>query len=289
MGQLPADVRSLRATLVERRDCGPDAFLVEIAFSEAFSELAPGRFAMLSPAADPEFVVPRPFSVLEQPSPERMRFLIQVIGRGTRALAALEPGAELRCTVPLGNGFALPSSEREVVLVAGGVGCAPFLLYGRQRARQGAGSRTVFLYGAREAARLYAIELFEAVDWRLLPATDDGSRGFHGNAVSCLGAELEAGRIARGALYCACGPAPFLHAFSAFAREHGLDARLSLETYMGCGIGVCNGCPTATAPDGAFGDWPWAKACLDGPVFALRDLADPGPRRDASRPQRGPS
>ena len=31
--------------------------------------------------------------------------------------------------------------------------------------------------------------------------------------------------------------------------------------------------PTATDPAGAFGDWPYAKTCLDGPVFALADVA----------------
>jgi hypothetical protein len=41
---------------------------------------------------------------------------------------------------------------------------------------------------------------------------------------------------------------------------------------MGCGFGVCNACPVETQPDGTFGDWPWARTCEVGPVFALSDI-----------------
>ncbi len=244
---------------------------LEQGFEEGLEPLEPGRFAMLTPEQDVELTVPRPFSVYEQLGPRRLSFLIQVLGAGTRVLGELEPGAALRCTLPLGNGFRLAPPEREVVLVAGGVGSAPFLLYAQARA--GAAAATHLLYGARSADRLYDRGSFAIEGVRRLDATDDGSLGFHGNVVACLDAELAAGRVSEAALYCACGPEPLLHAFAAFARERGLEAQLSLETYMGCGIGVCNGCPIDTAPDGAYGDWPYAKSCLDGPVFALADLA----------------
>ena len=271
MGHLPQDARCCRAALAARRACGPDAFVLELAFGQAFAPLAPGRFAMLAAADGSGPLIPRPFSVYDQLAPDRLSFLVQVIGPGTRCLAALAIGSELICTLPLGNGFTVAEPDREVALVAGGVGSAPFLLYARARAR--AGGLSHFLYGARSADRLYDREAFQTGALRCLDATDDGSLGFRGNVVACLAAELDAGRIGAGALVCACGPEPLLHAFAAFARERGLDAQLSLETYMGCGIGVCNGCPTPTAAAGAFGDWPYAKSCLDGPVFALADVA----------------
>ncbi len=277
MGHLPQDARCCRAVIAGRRGCGPDAFVLELDFEQDFAPLAPGRFAMLTPEQPGALTVPRPFSVYDQLGPRRISFLIQVLGAGTRVLGELPIGAEVVCTLPLGNGFTLAPPDREVALVAGGVGSAPFLLYARQRVEAAALAPTAaashFLYGARSADRLYDRQSFAIDGLRSLEATDDGSLGFHGNVVACLAAELDAGRIGAEALLCACGPEPLLRAFAAFARDRGLEAQLSLETYMGCGIGVCNGCPTETAPGGAFGDWPYAKTCLDGPVFALADVA----------------
>ena len=47
---------------------------------------------------------------------------------------------------------------------------------------------------------------------------------------------------------------------------------MSLETLMGCGVGICNGCPVPTDPAGPRGDWPNAKCCVEGPVFEAREI-----------------
>ena len=51
-------------------------------------------------------------------------FLVDPIGPGTRALAALEPGDEIAVFGPLGNGFRLDVARP--LLVGGGIGIAPF-------------------------------------------------------------------------------------------------------------------------------------------------------------------
>ena len=104
-------------------------------------------------------------------------------------------------------------------------------------------------------------------------ATDDGSLGFSGSVLDSLVEELDGGRVSREALFCACGPEGLLHAFAALCKERDLEGQISLETYMGCGYGVCNACPVPTRPDGALGHWPWAKSCLEGPVFPLEAVA----------------
>jgi hypothetical protein len=63
-----------------------------------------------------------------------------------------------------------------------------------------------------------------------------------------------------------------LHAFADFARLRNLTSFLSLETYMGCGFGVCNSCPVPTSVEGQFSDWPYATTCSQGPVFSLADI-----------------
>ena len=269
---LPADARVLDLPVTARRRSGPDAWILELGLPEAWPRLRPGRFAMLAPADGRGPFIPRPFSIYSQPAPDRLDFLIQVLGPGTRALAALREGETCTATVPLGNGFEVQPPERPVVLVAGGVGSAPFLLYLEERAAAGAAERTWFFYGARSADRLYDRERFEAVGSPVRCSTEDGSLGFAGRVLDDLASALDRGGVPEEARFAACGPEGLLHAFAAFARERGLDAELSLETYMGCGVGVCNACPTPTDPEGPWGDWPWVKTCVDGPVMPLRAI-----------------
>src|SRR5579883_3368862 len=63
----------------------------------------PGQFFMLEA---PGRVLPRPMSVCLAP-PRELAFLLDPIGPGTRALAALEPGDGIHVFGPLGNGFRL--------------------------------------------------------------------------------------------------------------------------------------------------------------------------------------
>src|SRR5689334_18065777 len=79
----------------------------------------PGQFFMLEA---PGRVLPRPMSLCLAPRGE-LGFLLDPVGPGTRALAALDPGDELHVFGPLGNGFRL-DVERPL-LVGGGIGIAP--------------------------------------------------------------------------------------------------------------------------------------------------------------------
>jgi dihydroorotate dehydrogenase electron transfer subunit len=264
--------RCRRARLVGKRACGPDAFVGEVELGEDPGPVAPGQFAMLSPGDDSGPCIARPFSVFDRTSARRFTFLVQVLGPGTRALAAVPVGGDWIVMMPLGNGFDVAPTARRTVFVAGGVGSAPFLLYARARTAEGAGGRTWMLYGARTADRLYDRDAFESEGVAVLCATQDGSAGARGTVLELLARELDAGRIPGDALFCGCGPEGLLHAFAAFARARGLAAELSLETYMGCGWGGCNACPVPTEPTGALGAWPWAKTCTQGPVFPLSDI-----------------
>ena len=79
----------------------------------------PGQFFMLEA---PGCVLPRPMSLCLAP-PGELAFLLDSVGPGTRALAALERGDELAVFGPLGNGFRLDVPRP--VLVGGGIGVAP--------------------------------------------------------------------------------------------------------------------------------------------------------------------
>jgi dihydroorotate dehydrogenase electron transfer subunit len=64
----------------------------------------------------------------------------------------------------------------------------------------------------------------------------------------------------------ACGPDAMLQAVARIAEDRGLPAEVSLDPWMGCGIGTCLGCVVRIQHE----DEVRAKyrcACTEGPVF----------------------
>jgi len=222
--------------------------------------------------------IPRPFSLYRQLEDGDLEFLIKVMGPGTRALAETRPGERVQTVGPLGNGWPVVDPGPDPwLLVAGGIGVAPFLM-GIEQAVAGtwgpalAPEQITLIYGAQTAALLYDLEAYEALGVRVLPATDDGSAGFSGNVVQALESEQAAGRLPAQLRILTCGPDPMMAAVARAAAATGSRCWVSLETMMGCGVGICNGCAVATRPESEIGDWPFAKCCVDGPVFAADSI-----------------
>jgi dihydroorotate dehydrogenase electron transfer subunit len=271
----PDDARSFTARVAAVTACGDDAVRLAL---ELDRELPPGRasrFFMLRREDGTSPAIPPPISVYLQP-PGRREFLIKVMGRGTRALADCAPGTKVRAIGPLGNGWpALDGEGAPWVLLAGGVGSAPFpmaveqALAGMDGRRPAARERLHFLFGAGCAGLLYDLDWYRAQGIGVHTATVDGSHGMRGNVLDLLRELWRRGDVPERVRLLACGPERMLEAVSALALERDLPCWLSLETLMGCGVGICNGCPVPTRPDGPLGAWPNAKCCVEGPVFSV--------------------
>lgn len=290
----PPDARSLAAEVVRVTPCGEDGVVLAVRPERRLPAVRASRFFMLRRADRLSPLIPRPFSIYRQREDE-LEFLIKVMGRGTRALASSRPGDALGLIGPLGNGWpALEGGGAPWVMLAGGVGSAPFALAipqalaGMDGKRPARGEELVLLYGAARRGLLYDLEPFRNLGARLFTATDDGSEGFRGNVLQLLEDLQRRGELPAEVRLLACGPHPMLVAVERFARARGLACWLSLETLMGCGVGICNGCPVATRPEGSMGSWPNAKCCVEGPVFPLEaiTLAHPGEAHGA--PQHAP-
>jgi len=274
----PDDSRSFQAHVVSLTPCGADAVVLTILPEEPLGDLRASRFFMLrrEDALSPS--IPRPFSIYRQRG-DTLQFLIKIMGEGTRALAESHPGDLLRVIGPLGNGWpTLDGAGDPWVMLGGGVGSAPFLmgieqaLAGMDGAPPVPADSVTYLFGAANKGLLYDLAAFEALGVRVGTATDDGSHGRRGNVLDLLRELWEQGTLPERVRLLACGPEPMLHAVAELAAERDLECWLSLETLMGCGVGICNGCPVATRPGGAFGDWGNAKCCVEGPVFRARDI-----------------
>jgi dihydroorotate dehydrogenase electron transfer subunit len=263
-----------RTTVSDRREPAPGIVIVGLHAPELARSTRPGQFAMVVPPGGERAATALG---LYEAEGERVSLLLAVVGPRTRELAALAPGARLDVVGPLGNGFDVPALGDDVALVAGGVGSASLLL--PAQALRAAGARTTLYYGARNAAALVDLELFEAAGASVVPATDDGSYGHAGYVSDALRA---ASRKHTG--IAACGPSPMLRAVARVALELATPAQLSLEETFACGVGACWGCVvpldrgSAQAPSfppvaaGETRAYVHARICKEGPVFWAHEL-----------------
>ena len=70
----------------------------------------------------------------------------------------------------------------------------------------------------------------------------------------------------------ACGPLPMLRAIKRYAEEAGIDAYISLEERMACGVGACLGCVCKTTKKDRHSHVNNARICTDGPVFEAKEV-----------------
>jgi dihydroorotate dehydrogenase electron transfer subunit len=258
--------------------CGDDGVVLRIRPETRLPPLRAARFFMLRREDRLSPSIPRPFSVYRQKGGD-LEFLIKIMGVGTEALARSAPGTPLRIVGPLGNGWStLDGDGPPWVMLAGGIGSAPFYM-GIEQALAGMDGRKparpdqlVYLYGAARKGLLYDLSAFEQLGVRVETCTDDGSHGFKGHVLQLLESLWTKGSLPREVRLLACGPERMLESVEALARARNLPCWLSLETFMGCGVGICNGCPVATVPDGPMGAWPNAKCCVEGPVFSVEQV-----------------
>jgi NAD(P)H-flavin reductase len=176
----------------------------------------------------PGRVLPRPMSLCLAPSRE-LAFLIDPIGPGTRALAALEPGDAIHVFGPLGNGFAL--DVQRPLLVGGGIGIAPLPYLSEALEHPPA------VLGFRSEHHAEAAVLVP-------------------NAEVVIDPVFVTEALPPGRDVLACGPEPMLEAVRSLAPA----AQLAWEAPMACGYGACYGCVVEIEGE-------LQRLCVEGPVL----------------------
>ena len=260
------------AALVRREVLDGPYVLLTFEHPEVARRARAGQFVMIKAGTSAEPPLRRPFSILSvDPSAGTFTLFLKTIGPGTRALAALAPGEVAQCLGPLGRPFEAPPAGQEAILIAGGYGIAPFHLFCEELGRAGLGAR-VFYLQVREP--------FAAMGVPLVASTDDGSFGHHGRVTEAVERHLDTGP-GPVTLY-ASGPDPMLQAVARLAFRRRLPAEVSLDPWMGCGVGTCLGCvvwmqaATEVKPR-------YRCACTEGPVFDAREVVWAGEERSRAR------
>ncbi|GIW70567.1 MAG: dihydroorotate dehydrogenase B (NAD(+)), electron transfer subunit [Planctomycetota bacterium] len=280
---VPAGLREITAArpavfeaeVTARRPLGGRGVLLSAYARGVAVVLRPGEFltARAWPGLDPLLRRPlAPFDVQLEAGGTRIDLLLLAGGRGTRLLAALEPGERLSLLGPLGRPFSPPRPGRLHVLVGGGVGIAPLHHLAREACAADSRIRLQAVIGARTAALLFGADELQALGVPLTLATEQGDRGLCGTAIEALEQLLE--RLPEPPLLYGCGPEGMLLALVRLARARGLGGEVSLERHMACGFGVCYTCACRVIePDGAVRR---VRSCLAGPVFPIAALPEDG-------------
>lgn len=248
----------------------PKFYLLKLDAPRIAKTIRPGQFIHIKVS---ETLVPffrRPFSVYR--AKKSVEVLYEAIGVGTKTLSTRKPGEYLDILGPLGNSFSLPPKEtRQVVMIGGGIGVAPFLMLSDHivGAWRAVGARhavplpeLILLYGGRTKGHVYDMKEFKKNGCKVYIATDDGSVGAKGR-VSELFSKINAD-IKTTKLY-TCGPRPMMRTVKEFSEKHNLPCAASCEEMMACGLGACLGCSIRTTKG-------YKTTCYDGPVFDIREV-----------------
>lgn len=206
-----------------------------------------------------QFVLRRPISICEVLE-NGIRFIFDVRGKGTQKLSEKQAGETLDILGPLGNGFHLRKDK--ALVLGGGIGVYPLLELVKQL------DACDVSLGFRTKDLITLQDEFQSKCDTLTIATDDGTYGFHGNALAAVKEKLESGCYE--SVY-ACGPLPMLKALKQITDKYNIFCQISMEERMGCGIGACLCCNVKIEDDSEEG-FKHLHVCKDGPVFNAKEV-----------------
>ena len=234
-------------------------YIINLQSDQPIADIAAGNFAEVEIPNASDVFLRRPFSVLDADLDQNiLSFYVKVIGKGTRKLGQYIEGEDISVIYPLGNSFSI-NGNKNVLIVGGGSGIAPFILLGRELKKKNI--KTTFLFGARSKSDIVLTDDFKELG-EVFVTTEDGSLGEKGLVTQH---PIFSGDFSYDRIY-TCGPDPMMKAIGKIAKERGIDCEVSLENMMACGFGACLCCVTETTSGNKC-------VCTEGPVFNVNDLA----------------
>lgn len=232
-------------------------------------EFEPGQFNMLYLYGVGEVAI----SIVSDPECSHIiDHTIRVVGRVTRGIANLKKGDRIGLRGPYGRGWPmLESKQKDVVVVTGGLGCAPVVSvinYIEQR-REEFGHLNI-VQGVKHTADFIWKHRYD--NWREMPdtkvllAADVGEAlwPWHVGPVTSLFDQLEFDPNNVSVMM--CGPEGMMRVVCDHMLDKSVPASqlfLSMERNMQCAVGHCGHCQYGSK-----------FICKDGPVFSYEKIRD---------------
>jgi dihydroorotate dehydrogenase electron transfer subunit len=248
----------IKAPVEKSIELDHDIYLLKIYCPEIAREIKPGQFLNIRVSETLYPLLRRPFSVCDVEG-DHIIIMFNIYGEGTRILSRKHNGDLIDILGPLGNGFNLNDNYDTAIIVAGGLGAAPFPFFTRSIDEK----RKVYTFIGGRTHR----DVIKYAMKNILVATDDGSEGFKGTIVELLEKEISSIEGGKYKLF-GCGPNAMLSALRDFSIKNNIDCEVSAECAMACGFGICQGCPIESTihPEQYY------LVCKDGPIFNVKDI-----------------
>lgn len=244
-----------KAIIISQEKIASDVFSMWIDTKDIAVNAKPGQFISVY-SKDGSRLLPRPISICEI-NGNRLRIVYRTVGKGTNEFSTYESGMTVDIQGPLGNGYTL--FDKKAILFGGGIGIPPML----ELAKQLKCEKNIVL-GYRD--EIFLLDEFNAVG-NVTIATEDGSAGTKGNVLDAVKAKSIKGDI----IY-ACGPTPMLRAIKQYAEDNNIEAYISMEEKMACGIGACLACVCKSKDIDEHSQVHNKRVCKEGPVFNSKEV-----------------
>ncbi len=259
------------AEIVEKRSFGPDIHAYRMRLCDPAArprfDFMQGQFNMVYVPGVGEVAI----SISSDPDDTDLEHTIRIVGRTTRVIDRLGVGDIVGLRGPYGAAWPLLEARfKDVLVVTGGLGCAPVSgaidYMFRRRASYG---RITLLHGVKKPADMVHRDRFEAwrrePDTRVLLTSDEPDRQWRDRlgVVTELFDEVEVdpGRT----IVFMCGPEVMMRFAVRILGSRGVSMErvwVSLERNMKCAVGLCGHCQ--------FGP---EFVCKDGPIFPFARVA----------------
>lgn len=247
----------IKANIIRQDNIATDIFSMVLDAKEIAENAKPGQFIDLY-SKDGSKLLPRPISICEiDKTNGTLRIVYRIAGQGTKEFSKLKAGDDIEILGPLGNGFTL--RDRKAILIGGGIGIPPML----QLAKNLNCEKSIVL-GFRDEE--FLSDEFKPYG-EVYMSSDSGKIGVKGTVMDAIKEYAITGDV----IY-ACGPTPMLRAIREYAISNGIEAQISLEEKMACGIGACLACVCKSKDIDDHSKVNNKRICKDGPVFFAEEV-----------------
>ena len=235
------------STVLENKNIARDTYKMTLC-SDSANLMRAGQFVNIRVAGQ---LLPRPISICSIKD-DSFVIIYKIAGEGTLKLSLMKKDDKLEIFGPLGNGFDTDVSDKEILIIGGGIGVPPLYQLAREMALKNKSLNVVLGFNTRYD--VFFENEFKQISNTLI-STLDGSYGYKGNVI-----DLIKEKDLKGLVY-ACGPSKMLDAI-----ENNFDSGyVSREARMACGIGACMACVCKDRRDENIS----YRVCADGPVFKI--------------------